>query len=69
MSDNTMLLVLRMIDLLALGVGLAPEIRTRFDETNGRIRALVAEGRDPTPEEWSALDAETEDLFRRLQGG
>ena len=28
---------------------------------------MAEEDRDPTPEEWGELDAETEDLLRRIQ--
>lgn len=32
-----------------------------------RIKAIVDQGRDPTPEEWNALDAEISSLHQALQ--
>lgn len=32
-----------------------------------RLQAIVAEGRDPTPDEWAALENMTEDLHGRIQ--
>lgn len=32
-----------------------------------RIKAIVDQGRDPTPEEWNALDTEISSLHQALQ--
>ena len=60
-------LILRLLDLIALGASLAPEIMARYRDVSAKVRAMVEEDRDPTPEEWGELDAETEDLYRRIQ--
>ncbi len=46
---------------------LAPGIMARYRDISARIRVMVEEGRDPTPDEWADLDAETDDLFRQIQ--
>ena len=53
--------------MIALGASLAPEIMARYRDTSAKVRTMVEEGRDPSPEEWAELDAETEDLFRKIQ--
>lgn len=60
-------MILRLIDLIALGATLAPGIMARYRDISARIRVMVEEGRDPTPDEWADLDAETDDLFRQIQ--
>jgi hypothetical protein len=60
-------LILRLIDLIALGATLAPGIMARYRDISARIRVMVEEDRDPTPDEWADLDAETDDLFRQIQ--
>ncbi len=59
MNPQTIVLVIKLLDLLIAGVAVS---------TAGvaKVRALVAEGRDPTPEETAALLAQIEDARRRL---
>ena len=52
-------LVLKALDLLIATVAIVPA-------GVAQVRQLVAEGRDPTPEEWAALDAQLEAARRRL---
>ena len=68
MAPSTALLVLRLVDLLAMGVQLAPEIRARFDDASARVKRMVEEGRDPTPEEWAEIDAETDASIAAITG-
>lgn len=67
MNPRTAQLILRLLDMIALGASLAPEIMARYRDTSAKVRTMVEEGRDPSPEEWAELDAETEDLFRQIQ--
>lgn len=67
MSPQTSLLILRLIDLIALGATLAPEITERYRDIAARVRVMVEEDRDPTQDEWDELEAETDDLFRQIQ--
>ena len=57
MSPTTAALILKLIDLLALGVAMAPQIRAKYIETKAKIDQMVAEGRDPTPDEHAEVDA------------
>jgi hypothetical protein len=67
MNPRTAQLILRLLDMIALGASLAPEIMARYRDTSAKVRTMVEEGRDPTQDEWGELDAETEDLFRKIQ--
>ena len=67
MNKATVLLILRLIEALAMGARLAPEIKARFDEINARLRRMVEEGRDPSVAEWIELNTETSALFRQIQ--
>lgn len=48
---------------VAAGQGIAEAI----DKKN-LVERLVAEGRDPSPEEWAALNATTDTLHQAIQG-
>ncbi len=67
MNPQTLLLVLRLIDLAATGLALVPEIRARYDQSSARLRAIIEEGREPTPAEFDELLAESDDLTRQLR--
>lgn len=68
MSAATMLTVLKLVDLVATAAVMLPEIRARYDALSALVKTMVEEGRDPTPEEWAALNAETDDLMAQLRG-
>lgn len=59
MNPATVILLGHVLDLLIAGVSVSVK-------TLSKTRTLVQEGRDPTSEEWSALDAELDDARRRL---
>lgn len=58
------LLAIKIIDILLLGAIMAPQAMAAADALSQRLRAL--DGRDPTPEEWARIDAETNDLMATL---
>ena len=60
---NSASAILKLVDLVALGAGLAPDILARYREVSASVKAMVEEGRDPTPREWAELDAETNRLL------
>lgn len=68
MNPSTMLAVLKIVDLVATAAVMLPEIRARYDTLSSMVKTMVEEGRDPTPEEWAALNAETDDLMAQLRG-
>ncbi|MCA1973380.1 MAG: hypothetical protein LDL44_11125 [Caenispirillum sp.] len=51
---------LRLAEAAAAGIAAAQEGKRLVEQ-------LVAEGRDPTPEEWAALDAASAALHARIQ--
>lgn len=67
MNPSTMLAVLKIVDLVATAAVMLPEIRARYDALSGMVKTMVEEGRDPTPEEWAALNDETDDLMNQLR--
>ncbi len=48
---------------VAAGQGIAQAV-----EAKTLVERLVAEGRDPSPEEWAALNASTDTLHQAIQG-
>ena len=67
MVSSELMLILKLIDMVALGLQLAPNVKDRFEKTRSLVEKMVAEGRDPTPDELAALDAETGDLIGRIE--
>lgn len=57
MSAATVALILKSLELLSLGIALAPELRAAFDRQLSLLETMIKEGRDPTPEETGELDA------------
>jgi chloramphenicol 3-O-phosphotransferase len=66
MTPNTILLIIELIDLAAIAVSKGPAVIAAFERNRDAIRAMVAEGRDPTADEIAALRAEIADLRTRL---
>jgi hypothetical protein len=64
--NGNLILLARVIDAILLGVTMLPEARQALDLLAARLRLFIAEGRDPTPEEWAALNAEIEGKLARL---
>lgn len=57
-------LALKLIDLgIAVATGVPAAI-----EAAAKVKAMAAEGRDPTEAEWAEITAVTDDLHRRIQG-
>lgn len=67
MSRETALLLVKVLEIVAAGVALAPTLRRRVDRYTGRVRLMIEEGRDPTPEEWRELLAESDDVSKRIR--
>ena len=62
MTHANAALLFKLVDALLLGLTLAPEIMARFQRTKGLLERMVAEGRDPTPEETAEIDGEIDSL-------
>jgi len=57
MDVATATLILRLVELVAFGLTHAPEVMLEVQALADEIRTMVDEDRNPTPEEWAALDA------------
>lgn len=58
------LLAMKLIDLgIAVATGVPAAI-----EAAAKVKAMAAEGRDPTEAEWAALTAVTDSLHGQIQG-
>ncbi|MFQ5774019.1 MAG: hypothetical protein ACE5GS_05850 [Kiloniellaceae bacterium] len=68
MTASTALLVFKLLDLLALGVQVAPPVLRRYKAARARIDLMIAEGRDPTPEEVREIDNGLAALQAELHG-
>lgn len=66
MTATTALMVIRLLDILALGMQHAPAIMSRYSALRDKVKSMVEEGRDPTPEERAELDAETDEIMAQL---
>lgn len=58
--------------LILLGVQIAEAVAAGVPEAieaKNAVDRMLAENRDPTDAEWSALNAVTDTLHRRVQGG
>ena len=60
-------LVIRVIDVVTSGLSLAEDVKVKYSAIRKQIKTLVKENRDPTPEEWAALDAVTNTNHNRIQ--
>jgi hypothetical protein len=67
MNPSTLILILGLIDHLALAVNMAPKVKAEFDAISVKVREMVAEGRDPTREEWDELAKRHSDAATRLR--
>lgn len=50
-----MMEVLKVLDLLLVAAELGLNIKDRAADIRDRLRPMIEEGRDPTPEEWADL--------------
>lgn len=66
LTANSLLSIIKLVRLLSAGVDLAMDVRDRFDRTADKVEMFIAEGRDPTPEEWAEINAETDALLSAI---
>ena len=67
MDPAIALLMLRLIDLVAAGLELAPELLARKARYVADIENMIREGRGPNDEEMDALLLESENITRAIQ--
>ena len=68
MNDKTILLILKIVDLLALGMTLAPVVKKKFDNARDELRVMVEQGKDPKPGDFARITAELEAVQAVLEG-
>lgn len=68
MNASTVLLMIRAIDLLSMGIEHGISIKAEIDATTKLIKTMIAEDRDPTPDEWADLDERTTAVMARITG-
>ena len=68
MNPETVIMILRMVDLLASAVIRSTAVQAEFSSLRNQISEMVAEGRGPTPAEWTSMNERADALHRELQG-
>ena len=56
MGSGTLILLVKAVELLSLGLTVAPAVQAEFNKSMGVLNRAIAEGRDPTPEEVAEVD-------------
>lgn len=59
--------VLKLLDIIVAAGNTLPAVAAKYKLTRSKIDAMIAEGRDPTQEEWETLDSDIEDLRDALR--
>lgn len=67
MSPELVLLIMKGLDLVAAAMEGSAEWKSTYDRLSDNVKAMVAEGRDPTPEEFASLMAESDDATQRIR--
>lgn len=60
-------LIIKLIDLILLGVTVAPRVAAEMEALKGRLAQMVAEGREPTADEWDELNADIDAKIAQLR--
>lgn len=60
------LLALKVLDLMALGAVSWAQAKPAIDSLRVQMKAFADAGRDPTPEEWADIEAETQALVDKI---
>lgn len=66
MDSKNWKLVLNLIDLLVIGMKIAPEVLKAYQEARAKINLIAAEDREPTAEEHEELNALINASFNSL---
>lgn len=67
MNVATLILLLKGLDMLVLGIEMAPMVRVAFMNITASVRSMIDEGRDPTAGEWADLDILRDALHVAIQ--
>lgn len=69
MNPATLTFVTTALQVLGLLVAELPEAVALVEAVRGKLGAFATEGRDPTAEEWAALNAQIGDALAKLKPG
>ena len=67
MTPASLSLLLKGLDLLVLGLNVAPEVMRAFKNITANVQLMVNQGRDPTPDEWRLIDNLRDEIHREIQ--
>lgn len=67
MNTSALLLLIKALDLLVMGLTVAPNVVNMFQEIISDVQVMIREGRDPTPAEWASLDLLRDEVHRTIQ--
>lgn len=67
MNPQLALLIIKLLDIVAAGVRLAPDLRRRKDEYVRQIEKMIEEDRGPTDAELDVLLRESEQLTMAIK--
>ncbi len=69
MTPVAAMLLLRGLDLLLLGIEVAPDVAKAFGEISSDLKKIILERRDPTDEEFAKLMALADAVHQKIQEG
>lgn len=55
MNAQAILAVIKLIDIVVLGISIAPKQKAAYDKYKAEIEEMVKEGRDPSEAQWQKL--------------
>lgn len=64
---NYALLILRLLDIVAVGMKIGPEAKAKYDVLKAKVEDMVKSGREPTATEFDELMAESTSLHGQIQ--
>lgn len=67
MNPATIMLILELVDMAAAGIAWLAEDRERYDRLRGEVETMIREGRQPSPDEFLALVAESREVTARIR--
>lgn len=66
MNPTTLNAILKLLDLITIGLTLTPVIQASYQRNRALVQQMVDEGRDPTPDEWEALLSDIQENTNEL---
>ena len=64
--SQQLLMMLKLLDFVMAAANASPAILASYQKHKKTVETMIAENRDPTDEEWLALDNETNSLVNDI---